>query len=62
LPLKNFLLGEHYKASSAFHIDLLDPEANQTYSLRPRTLVEQLAALGKEIEWIIIDEIQKIPK
>jgi len=59
---KTFLLGEHYKASSAFHIDLLDPDANQTYSLRPRTLVEQLAALGKETEWIIIDEIQKIPK
>lgn len=59
---KTFLLGEHYKAASAFHIDLLDPEANQTYSLRPRTLVEQLAALGKETEWIIIDEIQKIPK
>jgi predicted AAA+ superfamily ATPase len=59
---KTFLLEEQYKAPSAFHIDLLDPEVNQTYNLRPRTLAEQLAALGKETEWIIIDEIQKIPK
>jgi predicted AAA+ superfamily ATPase len=59
---KTLLLKERFKAAHAFYIDLLDPVQDETYSLRPRTLVEQLAALGNEIEWIIIDEIQKTPK
>jgi predicted AAA+ superfamily ATPase len=55
-------LKERFKAPNALYIDLLDPEQNETYSLRPRTLTEQLSALSPETEWIIIDEIQKIPK
>ncbi len=59
---KTFLLKEHFKFSNALYIDLLTPDQNETYSLRPQTLVEQLAALGRETQWIIIDEIQKVPK
>lgn len=58
---KTLLLRERFSQPNALYIDLLDPELNQTYSLRPRTLLEQLAALPKQTEWIIIDEIQKIP-
>ena len=59
---KTFLLKERFEASQALYIDLLDPEQNETYSLRPQTLAEQIAALPKETDWIIIDEIQKAPK
>ena len=59
---KTFLLKNRFNTSRALYIDLLDPEQNETYSLRPQTLAEQLAVLEKEKEWIIIDEIQKIPK
>ena len=59
---KTHLLKQRFKLSDSLYIDLLDPEANETYSLRPKTLVEQLAALPEKIEWVIIDEIQKIPK
>lgn len=59
---KTFLLKEHFQPLPALYIDLLDPDQNETYSLRPQTLAQQLAALGDETEWIVIDEIQKIPK
>lgn len=58
---KTLLLKERFKSAAALYIDLLDPDLNQTYSLRPRTLLEQLAALPKKTAWIIIDEIQKVP-
>lgn len=58
---KTLLLKERFKEAAALYIDLLDPDLNQTYSLRPRTLLEQLAALPKKTDWIIIDEIQKVP-
>jgi len=59
---KTFLLKEHFQPLPALYIDLLDPDHNETYSLRPQTLAQQLAALGDETEWIVIDEIQKVPK
>lgn len=59
---KTYLLKDHFKPARALYIDLLAPDQNETYSLRPQTLAEQLAALGSKTEWIVIDEIQKIPK
>jgi len=59
---KTFLLKEWFKSARALFIDLLLPEPYETYSLRPQTLMEQLAGLGKKTEWVVIDEIQKIPK
>lgn len=59
---KTFLLKEHFKPPKAAYFDLLSPEVNETFSLRPQALLEQLAVLGNETEWIVIDEIQKVPK
>jgi SpoVK/Ycf46/Vps4 family AAA+-type ATPase len=47
---KTLLLKERFKEAAALYIDLLDPDLNQTYGLRPRTLLEQLAALPKKTE------------
>ena len=46
---------------NAFYIDLLDADTEEQYSLRPELLIEQAEAM-KEGSWIIIDEIQKVPK
>ena len=59
---KTYLLKERFKELPALYIDLLDPDQNETFNLRPRTLAEQLAALTAGTEWVIIDEIQKAPK
>lgn len=59
---KTYLLKERFKERPALYIDLLDPDQNETFNLRPRTLGEQLAALTAGTEWVIIDEIQKAPK
>lgn len=59
---KTHLLKERFRETPALYIDLLDPDQNETFNLKPRALIEQLAALKAETQWIIIDEIQKAPK
>lgn len=44
------------------YLDLLDPSVEKALSTHPERLLEMMAALKKAPEWIIIDEIQKIPK
>jgi len=45
----------------ALYIDLLQPESEAQYSLRPGLLTEQVADFTKG-RWVVIDEIQKVPK
>ncbi|OFZ80760.1 MAG: hypothetical protein A2583_12120 [Bdellovibrionales bacterium RIFOXYD1_FULL_53_11] len=45
----------------ALWIDLLNPNQEEIYSLRPGLVVEQAASLSPG-DWIVIDEVQKIPK
>lgn len=45
----------------ALFIDLLNASVEEQYSLRPHLLLEQAEAM-KEGAWIVIDEIQKVPK
>lgn len=59
---KTHILKSHFSKSEALFLDLLDPEQHDTYSLRPRTLADQLLETREKIEWVIIDEIQKVPK
>jgi predicted AAA+ superfamily ATPase len=59
---KTHLLKERFREIPTLYIDLLDPDQNETFNLKPRSLIEQLGALGPETEWIIIDEIQKAAK
>ncbi len=58
---KTTLLKELPFLKKALYIDLLDADQEEQYILRPRLLIEQAEAMN-EGEWIIIDEIQKIPK
>lgn len=58
---KSTLLKELKFLRQSLYIDLLQPETEAQYSLRPETLEEQARAL-KAGSWITIDEIQKTPK
>ena len=58
---KTTLLKELPFLKKALYIDLLDGDQEEQYSLRPGLLIEQAEAMN-DGEWIIVDEIQKIPK
>lgn len=58
---KTSLLKDRLRDPSVFYVDLLDPETFQNLGLRPKALVEQLLALPPRVEWVVIDEIQKLP-
>ena len=57
---KSTLLREHFGARATLWIDLLDPELEHRYSLRPGELREQIDA-ASAVDWVVIDEIQKVP-
>jgi predicted AAA+ superfamily ATPase len=50
------------RSQNALYIDLLDADEEQIFSTRPTTLSERLDQLPPAIEWVVIDEIQKVPK
>ena len=60
---KTSLLKSRFSATKCHIIDLLVPEIEERYSSRPSQLIDALAMLKKtsKIEWIVLDEIQKIP-
>jgi len=43
-------------------IDLLDPEQEDRYSRSPGELIERLNASPGKIQWVVVDEIQKVPR
>ena len=58
---KTHLLKERFHAPETLYVDLLDPETFQNLSLRPQALLERLRALTPQTQWVVIDEIQKLP-
>ena len=51
-----------FNAENSIYIDLLQPEIEDIYARKPKTLEQQVLALPDNIEWVIIDEIQKAPR
>ena len=54
--IKNKYLGKH-----SLYIDLLKPQIEDRYRMHPQFIAEQAKA-RPTLKWIIIDEVQKIPK
>lgn len=48
--------------SNYFKINLLDDETEELYLKNPSTLLQQVNAFDKKPEWVIIDEVQKVPR
>ncbi len=59
---KSTLLRTWFAAGATLWIDLLDPEQEDRYARRPAELAEQLPALRPPPEWVVIDEVQKVPR
>jgi len=59
---KSTFLREHFAREEVLWIDLLLPEVEDRYASRPQLLAEQIAARPDPAGWVIIDEIQKVPK
>ncbi len=59
---KSTLLGHLFETEKALWVDLLDPEQENRYALRPGELLEQIRAGLDRFDWVVIDEIQKVPK
>jgi uncharacterized protein len=58
---KTHLLQQRFQSIQSWYIDLLNPDTARRYLLRPSLLIDELAAKTVTPEWIIIDEVQKVP-
>ena len=59
---KSTLLRQCYASNKTLWIDLLDPEQENRYAVRPDELAQQIRAGLGEFDWVVIDEVQKAPR
>ena len=59
---KSTFLKELFKNTNCLWIDLLDLEEEDELRLSPQSLIQRIKAKESEIEWVVIDEVQKLPK
>jgi predicted AAA+ superfamily ATPase len=59
---KSTLLKHAFKDQEALWVDLLDPEREERYARNPSSFREEVLALDTRIKYVIIHEIQKLPK
>jgi len=59
---KSSLLTHTYSKKNCFWIDLLNPLEEEKYFKDPSLLSHEVLALEKKIKFVVIDEIQKLPK
>jgi len=58
----SLIKAEFSDSSISYYIDLLTDELVDRYSVSPQALKNEIELLSKDVSWIIIDEIQKVPK
>jgi predicted AAA+ superfamily ATPase len=58
---KSELLRSHFEGSKSIYIDLLDPELALKLAAYPNELHALISPSDEKNDWIIIDEIQKVP-
>lgn len=59
---KSTLINNYYNLNNSIMFDLLDPLLEDRFSRDPSELSKIVKALPEEIKYIILDEVQKIPK
>jgi predicted AAA+ superfamily ATPase len=59
---KTTFLRQWFSSKKFMWLDLLEPEQEDRYARRPQLLAEQVTALRNPVEWVVIDEVQKVPK
>lgn len=58
---KSTFLKKYFPPKNTLWFDLLDLETEDTLRRYPHHISEQIAARKKNLEWVVIDEVQKIP-
>lgn len=59
---KSSLIREHFKGQNILNIDLLRPQEFDILNRDPEELTRRIEAFSSPTPWIILDEVQKIPK
>lgn len=59
---KSTLLKHVFGNKKAFWIDLLIPDEEERYAREPMSLKQEVLALDSHTKYVIIDEVQKLPK
>lgn len=59
---KTTLLKQLIPSEECLSINLLLPTQYDEYALNPEALVAQAKALPKHVKWVLIDEVQKLPR
>ena len=59
---KTTWLSDHFASIPHVWINLLDPEEEEKFLLRPQEFSALLKSLPPKIKWVVIDEVQKVPK
>ncbi len=59
---KSSLLEEEYNSENSLFINLLDPMEQERFDLNPNELINLAEAMPTSQKYVIIDEIQKVPK
>lgn len=59
---KSSLLKAQFPSSSTYYIDLLLPATEDKFARSPDLLIAEVASLPSNIKYVIIDEIQKVPR
>jgi predicted AAA+ superfamily ATPase len=59
---KSTFLRKSFADRDVLWLDLLLPEVEDRYASNPNLLAEQIAARPDPSDWVVIDEVQKVPK
>ena len=59
---KTTLLKAIFPSESVLYINLLDPDEEDRFARSPDELLQRMAAASSAVEWVIIDEIQRVPR
>ena len=59
---KTTLICANFDGDSAVWLDLLEPEIEERYRRRPQDFLYFVRELDEQIKYVVIDEVQKIPK
>ena len=51
-----------FEPESSMYVDLLDPEIEDSYRRSPKRLEQEVRALPRSVEWVLIDEVQRAPR
>lgn len=59
---KSTFVQERFQGPQTLYIDLLEAKLESKYALAPDALIKEVEAIDFKLRWVIIDEIQKVPK